>query len=568
MEAMTKEDQVITSSRQDEMPAWKRQLMQGTLRGLVFAGFLAAAFGSYTDYADGMYFTIPVYWLAWLVVVVLAFWRSASYRLQSLGVMTTLYLLALLQFVTDGRSAAGQVLLLGVPFAAALFLGRRQSFWATGVATLTIVGFAVAYSTGQLTLEVVPGHTAFTSWLGNIFVFLLLASFMILSHNFVIPYLTSALEQSRRLTDQLAAQQASLEERVIDRTADVERRNAQLETAAGLARDAAAIQDLEELLVHTAQLITERFGFYHAGIFLLDESGDYAALRAASSEGGQRMLAQGHRLRVGQVGLVGYVTQYGQPRIALDVGADAVFFDNPDLPYTRSEMALPLSARGRVIGALDVQSRDAGAFGEQDIEILQIMADQIALAISNAQLFRQVQESLEAERRAFGELSRQAWLEQIRGRRELGGRHDPRGALGIDHRPSHGLRKALTDGETVVAQDGPMAVAAVPIQVRGNVIGTINAYKPEGTTWTDEEIGLLETLTGQLDLALESARLYQETRQRAAHERIVAEVTSQMRQSLDLESVVKTAAVQIRQALALDDLVIQLAPAETESVTP
>jgi FOG: GAF domain len=169
---------------------------------------------------------------------------------------------------------------------------------------------------------------------------------------------------------------------------DLARRTAQLEAASEVARRAAAIRDVQTLLDETVRLISQRFGFYHAGVFLVDEAGEYAVLRAASSEGGQRMLARGHRLAVGEVGIVGYVAGTGKPRIALDVGEDAVFFSNPDLPHTHSEMALPLKVGERVIGVLDVQSVEPSAFTDEDVAVLQTMADQIALAIENARLLQ------------------------------------------------------------------------------------------------------------------------------------------------------------------------------------
>jgi GAF domain-containing protein len=138
-------------------------------------------------------------------------------------------------------------------------------------------------------------------------------------------------------------------------------------------------------------LISKQFGFYHAGIFLLDERDEYAVLQAASSEGGRRMLERGHKLRVGEVGIVGHVASTGEPRVALDVGEDTAHFAHPDLPNTRSEMALPLKVQDRVIGVLDVQSTHEAAFSEDDVAVLQTMADQLATAIANARLFEQVQ---------------------------------------------------------------------------------------------------------------------------------------------------------------------------------
>jgi GAF domain-containing protein len=158
----------------------------------------------------------------------------------------------------------------------------------------------------------------------------------------------------------------------------------------------------------TVQLISSYFGYYHAGIFILDDVREYAVLQAANSEGGQRMLARGHKLRIGQVGIVGNVADIGVPRIALDVGDDAIFFNNPDLPLTRSEIALPLKARGQVIGVLDVQSIDEAAFSNDDVETLQVLADQVALALDNARLLKESRDALEELRNLYGQRTRQA----------------------------------------------------------------------------------------------------------------------------------------------------------------
>jgi nitrate/nitrite-specific signal transduction histidine kinase len=229
------------------------------------------------------------------------------------------------------------------------------------------------------------------------------------------------------MTGQLRDLIVGLEQRVTERTRDLERRAVQLQAAAEVGHAAASIRDLDELLPRVTHLISDRFGFYHAGVFLLDDAGEYAVLRAANSDGGRRMLDRGHRLRVGAQGIVGYVTGAGEPRIALDVGEDSIHFRNPDLPGTRSEMALPLIVGGRVLGALDVQSTEEAAFTQEDTEVLQVLADQVAVALENARLFADAQEALEATRRAFGEMSRRAWEETLRARPELGFRSDERG---------------------------------------------------------------------------------------------------------------------------------------------
>jgi GAF domain-containing protein len=288
----------------------------------------------------------------------------------------------------------------------------------------------------------------------------------------------------------------TLERRVAERTASLERRSAQMEAAAQVARGAAAIRDVRGLLDETVRLISERFGFYHAGLFLLDEDREYAVLQAASSEGGQRMLARGHKLAVGRVGIVGYVAATGEPRIALDVGEDAVFFDNPDLPETRSEMALPLKARDRVIGVLDVQSVEPSAFTTEDVAVLQTMADQLALAIENAHLIEEAESRLREVSVLLARSSQEGWSRLVASRPEWRYVYDR-----VDVRPAP------------VPDDSQITI---PLRVREGTIGRLSLRL--GDRQPDaEEIALVQTIADQASQALESARLFQET-QRALGE--------------------------------------------------
>ncbi|MEJ2563644.1 MAG: GAF domain-containing protein [Anaerolineales bacterium] len=183
------------------------------------------------------------------------------------------------------------------------------------------------------------------------------------------------------MLDELQNTYRALEDRVRDRTQLIR-------SASEVARNAVSIRDFNRLLIEVVNLISRRFGYYHVGAFLLDELGENVVLRAASSEGGQRMLNRGHSLTVGRVGIVGYVAGSGKPRIASDVGVDSHFFANPDLPHTRSEMALPMLAGDKLVGVLDVQSTQANAFSDDDVLILQTIADQLAVLVENSQLLQ------------------------------------------------------------------------------------------------------------------------------------------------------------------------------------
>ncbi len=348
------------------------------------------------------------------------------------------------------------------------------------------------------------------------------------------------------------------------------RRAVQLRTAAEVARDSAALRSLEDLLNRAVMMIRERFGFYYAGIFLVEGMGQdaYAVLRAATGEAGRRMLGRGHRLKVGGEGIVGYVTGVGEPRVALDVGEDAAFFDNPDLPDTRSEVALPLRARDEIIGALDVQSVEPDAFSQEDVEVLQILADQVAVAISNARLFQQAQESLEAERRAYGELSLEAWRELVQTRRDLEQRYDPYKILPADGKWREEMVRAIQETRMVSGQDGSSATVAIPLKVRDRVVGVLDAHKPDGAgDWTEDELILLQALVEQLGVAVESARLFEDTRRRAAQDRLISQVTMRMRRSLDVRRVLEATADELYEALGLDRVVIRLSDGEDSRST-
>jgi putative methionine-R-sulfoxide reductase with GAF domain len=167
---------------------------------------------------------------------------------------------------------------------------------------------------------------------------------------------------------------ATLEQRVADRTRELDQHATQLQTAAEVSRAASSLLEAEELIHQTVNLIRNGFDYYYVGLFLLGASADWAMLRAGTGHAGHEMLAQGHKLKIGGDSMIGWCTAHGQARIALDVGEEAIRFDNPLLPETRSEMALPLISRGRIIGALTVQSVKPQAFSDEDVAVLQTMA--------------------------------------------------------------------------------------------------------------------------------------------------------------------------------------------------
>jgi len=335
---------------------------------------------------------------------------------------------------------------------------------------------------------------------------------------------------------------SGLEDLVAERTDALTRRTAQLEAAAQVARQAAAFQDTPTLVNNAVRLISNRFGFYHAGLFLLDEHGEYAVLQAASSDGGQRMLARGHRLRVGSQGIVGYVAAQKRARIALDTGADAVYFDNPDLPDTRSEAALPLILRERVIGVLDIQSEKPQAFTQEDIETFQTLADQLSLAIGNARLFEEMETALQQLEQSAAQRTRQAWSEIAAADMPV-----------VQYTPM-GVREI---GRGEPAGQG---ILNIPISLYNQKIGAIKVRRKDETgVWSPQEEAMLREIAMQVGLALENARLLSEAQKRAARERTIADITSRIGSAFDLDAILRVTAQEIGKALSDSsvDVVIQ-----------
>jgi GAF domain-containing protein/anti-sigma regulatory factor (Ser/Thr protein kinase) len=187
----------------------------------------------------------------------------------------------------------------------------------------------------------------------------------------------------------------------MNKNIETNRQTRLLEAASRVSRSIASILDLNLLLQRTVDIICDEFNFYYAGVFLVDESGEWAVLRSGRGDAGRAMIAEGHKLAVGGNSMIGAAIADRQAHIALDVGEEKVHFKNPHLPLTRSEMALPLIAGDEVIGALTVQSEQESAFKQEDIAALQTMADQLAVAIQNAHLNRKNHDLLrQAERRA------------------------------------------------------------------------------------------------------------------------------------------------------------------------
>ncbi len=346
------------------------------------------------------------------------------------------------------------------------------------------------------------------------------------------------------MTTQLRDLIGGLEARVAERTRG-------LQAVTEVSRATTSVLDPDELLPQVVEMVRQRFNLYYAGLFLLDEAQGYAVLRAGTGDAGAAMLAQGWRLPLDGNSMIGQCVTSEKAIIKQQAGDSVVRFDNPFLPETQSELALPLRYGTRMIGAMTIQSDRASAFDETGIAVLQNLADQVAVAVQNAALFAETQTELKRARRLQQRYQRQAWTSYLQVHTTTGYEQQGKDVLPLGETLLPEVRKALASGGSLV-EKGQLRV---PIRQAGKVVGILGLERD--ASWTAAEAALVEGLAEQLGVAAENQRLLEESQRREAAERLMRQVTSRMRQSLEQEAVLQVAAEEIRLAFGCDRVVVR-----------
>ncbi|HNE03886.1 MAG TPA: response regulator, partial [Anaerolineales bacterium] len=180
----------------------------------------------------------------------------------------------------------------------------------------------------------------------------------------------------------------------------IQRRNQYLAVSAEIGKLVTSILDLSTIFARTVNLITDRFNVYHAAIFIVEETGFNAVLKEGTGEAGAEMKQMEHSLQLNDKSIVGSVASTGQLVVANNVLENPLYMAHPLLAETRSELAIPLKIGTRVIGVIDMQSRELNSFNEDEVSVLQTLADQVAVAIDNARSFELSQQAVMEMREA------------------------------------------------------------------------------------------------------------------------------------------------------------------------
>ncbi len=508
----------------------------------------------------------------WLVTLIARAWRGLGYRPRALILLSLTYVLGIVIFARGGLPGSGRVWLLLIPALTSVLLGPRWGIAAGAISGLTYVFFTVAISQEWVAPQVQEDLTALAPLLSEGGAFLLVAVILtLILWSFSRSWL-QALAGADAANRRLQAQARELEET----NERLRRQTSQLQATAEIARAGSSTLDPDKLLEEAVRRIQMEFGpmgVHCVGLFLLDETQRSAVLRAASGEAGQSLLGIGYAVELDETSTVGRCITYRQACTALDVEEETATPETLTTPRACSEIALPLRSRGRILGALSVQSAQEATLSEADIAVLQAIADQVAVAIDNAVLFSQTEAALEELQAVQRRYQAQAWHEFLSRKPAAQVNHTQPGAQPVDEAFLREVRRAArVHGRTVATSrppqdtDGrdtaPQAALGVPLKLWGQVIGTVALHATDGQRrWTAEDIALAETVAEQATLTVENLRLMDETQRRAAREQLTREITDRMRRATSVEDIVQTAVDGLFDALEASRTFVRLGPA-------
>ena len=455
-----------------------------------------------------------------------------------------------------GIKDASYIVSFAIILMAGLLLGWQASLFITILSISSGFGLAYAEANGLIIVDPYP-VTSFASDMAFTFIINAVLIYLLISG------LETALKRSRANFDELEVANVNLSltqtelkkrsEELLIANKQLENSTQKLRTVAEVTSTAASLRDFENLISLTTSIISDQLGYYHVAIFLLDEQRQYAILRSANTDGGLRMLARGFKVPVGQLGIVSSVAQTGYPRIALNAGENKILFNNPDLAGTQSELALPLKSGDEIIGVLDIQSTEPNEFTEDDVSILSILADQVAIALQNALLFDESQRALREANIESLQASRRAWKEYGEGVQTKGYRYD-----GIKSEPLKDTRSSIRGNDDLL----------IPVQLRGQTIGRLKLSAADPSRqWTDDELIMVSATAERVALALEGARLLDEAQKRATRESFLSEVATKLSTSFQLDSILRDTVQELGQTLQNSTVTFQLVNPSTPPVT-
>lgn len=527
----------------DDRQFIRERILTVVLMGAALLGVFAYLYNAYFAYQQKYWSWIAIYSVAFGWICAIAFVRKIPYIVRTVSMLVVLYLLGIISALQFGAAGDSRIWFFGATILAGVFLGLRAGITSVALTTVTYIALGWLTSNGTLPLPN-PSSTLdpqnFTGWSSTAIPYFAISVMLVSSIGVLVNSLNNAIRQSRDLAKELDADK----EQLAARSETLERRELQIRTASEISRAVVAELDPDTLFQRVSDLVRKAYNLYYVGVFTVDQAGEFANLRAGTGEAGKKMVANKHKLAIKQSSMIGNAIITKQAQISGDVALDPLHYKNPDLPRTRSELAIPIISTERVVGAITVQSMSADAFDENDIIVLQGVADSLATALENASLFQQVQNSLEDVRALHRRYLLESW-ENVTSRGQ---------ALGYTY------EKALPLSESSARTSLPrQSQLDVPLVLRDQTIGHLSV-ETDRPTITPQEQAFIEAITQQTALALENVRLVEETQRNAQQDRVISVISEKLSLAMDVESVLKTAVQELGQLPNVTEVSVHIEP--------
>ncbi len=536
----------------------KHQLLQNYLSGAVILGttiFFINLFIAIQkkDLAIGVLTS-----LLFLILFIITFTKNIRDFIKSLLLASLFVAVGVMSIISTGISANSVIYF----FTAILLLGilLPGSWWVAGLIfegiLISAIGLFIQYGVIQLNSFFIINNSLL-NWFTTITITLFLA-FVIVSPLAQYLYKSQKLkEEAQKRDESLTYENLELNRRIVtlENESDVQR--AKQIAARQLIRDLSQTSDISKMLNNLVDSICNQFGYHFAGVFLSDETNEFAVLQAAGGQSAKQLLEQGYRLRIRDEGIVGYVAARGETRLALDVDIDSVHVKNPLLPETRSELGIPLKGPTRAMGVLDIQSEKQAAFSQDDTDLLQGIADQLALTITRTLQIEKLESEVSELRTTLGENVRGVWRSHLQGsKKNLAFRY-------VNDQVIADTQQLLLEADNASLQtvsvetDDQQSHLVIPIRLRGQLLGVIRMVY-QGAKVPARLLRLVNTASERLAVALENARLLETIQERAEREHTVGEISSKVRSAQTIETILQTAVKELGKTLGVNEVSIQL----------
>ncbi len=465
------------------------------------------------------------------------------------GLFLAVYASLVALVVAGGGGALWSSIFMLLPVVAVLLIGYRAVFPSAGMAVVT--GGALLIVKAFIGIGEIS-HAALLAW--GIYSAVTVGAAVGLY--FLGRQLVQARAREAEVEQRMKAADEAWEKQLERRVHQLERPLRYLSVVQAAVEGAEGVKgDLDSVAWEIVGVLEAHFEVLQVALFVRDVGGKWMVLRAASGDRGKRLLQERYRVRVGQMGRVGYVARFGKLWLVERRREAREVWNILDRPDARSAVTLPLRLGGEIIGVLDMQSAEEGAFAEADKPLLRVLAAYVAAVIGYAW----AREMSGTSGMAEDEAERDRWLALLRADLELGYLSDARGIRPVVGEWLSVMDEARRRGEVLYVEEEGAPTVLIPVIGREGTLGVIRLRKPQGAeAWTEEEVELVRALTDQMSQALEGAWLYRQSQQLAAQERLVSEVTARIRETLMVDTVLETAAREMRRVLDLEEAEVRI----------